>query len=182
MRHAFRNWLAMVAALWILPVCGAQFVPLTLAELTAKADLVVRGKVRSLTGAEDDAGRVFTRVELEVAEVWKGPRQPAVLEVVHGGGSVGKKRVVVSGQVQYRPGEEVVAFLVFNPRGQAVTLGLAQGKFQVWADPQTGEKLAANLFHGTAPGGAAARPLEAKPAGDRLTLSGLKHQVQGGAQ
>ena len=182
MRHEFRNWLALLAALWIIPVCGSQFVPLTIADLTAKADLVVHGKVRSMTCDEDASGRVFTRVEIEVAEVWKGPRQPAVLEVVHGGGSIGKKRVVVSGQVQYRTGEEIVAFLVLNPRGQAVTLGLAQGKFQVWTDPQTSERLAANMFHGTSPGGGALRPLEASSAAERLTLADLKRQVQGGAQ
>ena len=45
-------------------------------------------------------------------------------------------------------GEEFVAFLVFNPRGEPVTIGLAQGKFHVWRDPQTGEKFANNLFHG----------------------------------
>jgi len=39
---------------------------------------------------------------------------------------VGDVREEVSGEVQYNVGEEFVAFLVFNQRGEPVTIGLAQ--------------------------------------------------------
>ena len=43
--------------------------------------------------------------------------------IVHGGGILGDRRVIVSDQVTFQPGEEVVAFLVLNQRGEGVTLG-----------------------------------------------------------
>ena len=152
--------------------------PLAVDELARKADLIVQGIVLDKNSLRDDAGRIYTRVNIRVTEVWKGVlptnASPQVLTVVQGGGTVGDVREEVSGDVQYEPGEEFVAFLVFNARGEPVTIGLAQGKFHVWRDPQTGEKFANNLFHG--------KPEPA--AGDNrnlstpLPVSELKSQVQ----
>jgi hypothetical protein len=126
--------------------------PLAVDELARKADLIVQGTVLDKTCLRDDAGRIYTKVNIRVAEVWKGAlptnASPQVLTVVQGGGTAGDVREEVSGDVQYDAGEEFVAFLVFNSRGEPVTIGLAQGKFHVWRDPQTGEKFANNLFHG----------------------------------
>src|SRR5947207_3049369 len=58
------------------------------------------------------------------------------------------RKATVSGQVEYGIGEEVVAFLVLNHRGEGVTLGLAQGKFHIGKEAETGERLVHNLFHG----------------------------------
>ena len=94
--------------------------------------------------------------------------------IVQGGGTVGDVREEVSGDVQYEPGEEFVAFLVFNARGEPVTIGLAQGKFHVWRDPQTGEKFTNNLFHGK-PEPAGGGHGDAAPL---LPVSELKRQVR----
>jgi hypothetical protein len=149
--------------------------PLGIDELTRKADLIVRGTVLDKTSLRDVAGRIYTRVNVRVSEVWKGAlptnAAPNSLAIVQSGGTVGDVREEVSGEVQYNVGEEFVAFLVFNQRGEPVTIGLAQGKFHVWRDPQTGEKFAHNPFHG-AP----------EPAGngsqDKLRVSELKQQVR----
>jgi hypothetical protein len=178
MRSYLKAWLALWLAMLAFPALGTEFVPLSIPELTAKSDLIVRGIVKSSASKEDSAGRIFTQIELDAAEIWKGTNQPGMLTVVHGGGTVGQRRVAVSGQVQYAVGEEVVAFLVFNERGQAVTIGLAQGKFHVWTDSQSGEKLAANPFHGLNTLEANATESPAR----KLTLSTLKTQVQGGRQ
>jgi len=152
--------------------------PLAVDELTRKANLIVQGTVLDKSCQRDDTGRIYTRVNIRVTEVWKGAlptnAPPDVLTIVQGGGTVGDVREEVSGDVQYESGEEFVAFLVLNGRGEPVTIGLAQGKFHVWRDPQTGAKFANNRFHG-------------KPepvAGNRgdvsalLPVDELKHQVQ----
>src|ERR1051326_5757721 len=116
-------------------------------QLARESALVARARVLSKSCRRDAEGRIFTRVELQVVEAWKGLSTNRVT-VVHGGGTLGDRKATVSGQVEYGIGEEVVAFLVFNARGEAVTLGLAQGKFHVRTDPVTGERYAANAFHG----------------------------------
>lgn len=168
--------------LWLLsslPLLWAdQFIPLSLPELTGQAELIVLGTVLSKTCQQDEAGRIFTRVECQITEVWKGAVSSKILTVVHGGGILGSRGVAVSGQVDYAVGEEVVAFLVRNVRGEAVTLGLTQGKFHVSQDPRTTVKTVHNLFHGnpSAYGSAAAK--ETTGAVHSLTLLQLKQAVQ----
>jgi hypothetical protein len=155
-----------------------QFIPLSLPELTGKAELVVLGTVLSKTCQQDEAGRIFTRVELQVAEVWKGAVAAQNLAVVQGGGILGDRRIVVSGQVEYTVGEEVVAFLVRNGRGEAVTLGLAQGKFHVAQDSPTSIKTVHNLFHGKARAAASATAKEVTLRDQPLSLPQLKQTVR----
>ncbi len=158
---------------------ATQFTHVTPEELAAKAQLVLRGTVLSKSCQQDAAGRIYTKLELKVAEVWKGNLATNRFTVVHGGGILGDKKAVVSGQADYQIGEEVVVFLLINQRGEGVSLGLAQGKFQITQDAQTGEKLAHNLFHGhpKANSTAGARP-QPSPMEGRLRLADLKQRVQ----
>ena len=151
---------------------------LPIEELSQKADLIVRGTVLDKSCQRDDSGRIYTKIELQVSEVWKGTLATNSFTIVHGGGTVGDRRVEVSGQVEYEVGEEVVAFLRLNQRGEGVTIGLAQGKFRVWTDKATGERFAHNLFHGV-PEKAAAQE---KTKSRRLALKDLAHQAKGGVQ
>src|SRR3989442_2465869 len=160
-----------------------QFTPLSIEHLTGESALVVRATVLSKSCQRDPAGRIFTKVELEVAEVWKGSIATNRFTVVHGGGILGDRKATVSGQVEYGIGEEVVAFLVFNQRGEGVTLGLAQGKFHIGREAGTGERLVHNLFHG----GTISRsqPISGNPIlseRQRLTLAELKRRVRRGEQ
>jgi hypothetical protein len=143
--------------LWFKPFClwacfftssglATQFVPLSIEELADKADIVVQGTVQSKTCARDDKGRIFTRVELAVSETWKGPLSTN-LSIFQSGGILGEDGAMIPGQAAYEIGEEVVAFLVRNSRGEAVTLGLAHGKFHIGKDLKSGEKFAGNIFH-----------------------------------
>ena len=175
-------------ALWMFLAGGlgglqaGQFVPLSIEDMAAHADLVVRGKVVEKQCLQDNAGRIYTRIDLEVFETWKGSVASNHLSVVHGGGIVGKKQARVSGQAEYSLGEEVVVFLIRNSRGEGVTLGLAQGKFEIGTDPSSGDKLVRNLFHGQATSGSGAgSTLEARVP-ERVTLPALKEKVQGGQQ
>jgi len=150
--------------------------PLAVEELARQADLVLHGVVKAQTCVRDAQGRIVTRVQIEVSDAWKGTLTTNAFTIVHGGGQVDNTRSEVSGQVEYSVGEEVVAFLVLNQRGEGVTIGLAQGKFHVWKDKATGEKFTHNLFHGETEKTAAH---EARKGG-RLALKELAGKVKGG--
>src|SRR5437867_3219262 len=106
--------------------------PLPITDLAQSAELIVHGTVVGKTCHRDEAGRIYTKIELNVFEFWKGSAPGATLTIFQGGGSIGNERVEVSGEAEYQVGEEVVAFLVLNPRGQPITFALGQGKFHVW--------------------------------------------------
>jgi hypothetical protein len=113
-----------------------------IAELIAKSDVVIHGTVTSTTTQRDAQGEIVTYVTLAIAEVWKGNINTNTFRIVHSGGVLGEEVQMCSAQVEYRIGEEVVAMLVLNQRGEGVTLGLVQGKFEVETDAKTGEKTA----------------------------------------
>jgi len=160
---------------------AVQMEPLSIEQLAEQSALVVQARVLSKSCQRDPAGRIFTKVELQVAEIWKGTLNTNRISLVQGGGILDGEKAIVSGQVDYGIGEEVVAFLVFNPRGEGVTLGLAQGKFHIRQDPGTGERLAHNLFHGQSES-ADQRIFRSdrRSTQRRLTLAELKRRVQGG--
>jgi hypothetical protein len=171
---------ASTAALWLAAALQAvQFIPLSLEELTAQSDVVLRGTVQSKTCLRDEAGRIYTRIDLDVAETWKGASATNRFTVVQAGGVLGNRRVEVSGQPDFTIGEEVVLFLVLNSRGEGVVLGVAQGKFEVSTDQATGEKLARNLFHGGSGSGGNVAKAGAATTTSRLTVADLKQRVQG---
>jgi hypothetical protein len=178
MNHKFILWLGALLA--TQPLLASLMTPLSIDDLTAKAALIVRGTVLSKSSQRDAGGRIYTKVELNVAEVWKGSHTAKHLVIVHGGGTLGEERVVVSNQVEYDIAEEVVAFCVLNQRGEAVTLGLCQGKFHVWKD-DAGMARVRNPFHGAGNSPSETRSLQnpERSKSDGLTLDQLKERVQG---
>lgn len=175
--------LAICAGLLALAIqLGAtQYLALSITELTDRADLVLQGKVAAKTCLRDETGRIYTRVEIEVSEVWKGSLTTNRFIIALASGILGDQGVAVSGEATYDVGEEMVAFLVLNHRGEGVTLGLIQGKFDVIVEPGTGAKLARNIFHGAHAGFEAQRQIQAGLAPTRLTVTSLKAQVYGRA-
>jgi hypothetical protein len=152
--------------------------PLGIEQLSRAADFVLHGTVLSRSYQRDEAGRIYTRIEFKVEEVWKGRHGQDRFVIVHSGGVSGRERLTVLNQVQFEVGEEAVVFLVRNARDEGVCVGMAQGKFRIWRDASTGEKLAIPGFAEVAVGGelTATRP----PVGKPLTLAQLKQRVCGG--
>lgn len=170
------------ALLLAATVCfGVVMRPLSVEELSSKADFVIQGIVTNKVCLKDEAGRIYTRVEVQVSETIKGKNVGDTISVVHGGGTVGDQTTEVSGQVEYEIGKEVVAFITVNPKGMAVTIGLCQGKFSVWRDANTGEAFVYNPFHGSPPASTNTAALQSAATGSatqRLALTELKQQVQ----
>jgi hypothetical protein len=152
--------------------------PVSLESLANAAELVVRGTVASKSCQRDGSGRIYTRIQLDITEVWKGDVPPN-FSIVHGGGILGEERVTVSGQVQLEIGEEVVLFLVLNQRGEGVSIGLGQGKFRIEKDAKSGELCAHNPFQGDRRASNEMNPLSPHET-SRLTVSALKSLVRGG--
>lgn len=168
-------------ALCVLPAQAVDFLPLSLEELAAQAEAVAQGVVLRRSCQQDGDGRIYTRIELQLKEVWKGRPPGPVLTLVQGGGVLGEKRAQVIGQAEFTVGEEVVVFVVFNARGEAVTLGLRQGKFHVQPPVGGGEALAGNGFaHAARPASprAALTAPAAPPPRAWLPLSELRRRVQ----
>jgi hypothetical protein len=179
----FLLWAALLCSPPLLP--ATIMVPLSITNLTTRADLILRGTVASKTCLKDSEGRIYTKIELKVSEAWKGTLTTNLFQIVHGGGTVGDERTVVDGEAIYEVGEEIVCFLRLNQRGEGVSIGLAQGKFQVWNDDSTGEQFAHNLFHGQPKSDKSAPQTKfgvppGKPT--RLRLAELHSLVTGGGQ
>ena len=141
---------ALLASLLAGVVLGhaASQVPLSIETLATKADAVVHGRVVRMTCQRDDGGRIFTKVHLQIIERLKGRQSDATLVVIQGGGVLGRRIARSPIQPKYRVGAEVVVFVVFNSRDEAVTLGLNQGKFDVTKQTKTGLATVRNPFHG----------------------------------
>lgn len=123
---AMAAWVALVAA---VPPGRASLVPaMDLTELTENAGRVVLGEVVSVRSDWDPQRRwIYTTVEVQVAEVWKGQMPPGGrLKVVQPGGSVGDIEMRVFGLSDFRPGERAVLFL--SAGDPAWTVGLGQGR------------------------------------------------------
>jgi hypothetical protein len=121
------------------PAQGTIALRLELPELTASADVVVRGRVTGEVSRWDSSRRrIYTEVTVAVAEVYKGDaRVGQEVVVTRLGGSVGGVGMRVAGEVSLAAGEESILFLRRHEaqRGARLTVvGMAQGKLTVLRD------------------------------------------------
>jgi hypothetical protein len=118
------------------PASAAVVLHLDLPALTARADLVVRGRAVAQRSRWDAAHRrIYTDVTLVVDEAYKGgPRPGSTLRITRLGGSVDGIGMRVAGEATFALGEEAIVFLRRHVR-HGVTrlsvLGMAQGKLTV---------------------------------------------------
>ncbi len=121
--------LALASVLAMHGTASALVEPLTIDELTARADSIVVGEVTDIACYEEGRGDIYTLVTLSVEQAVKGgPGNEVVLRVP--GGEVGGLRLSVSDTPSFQPGERVVVFL--EEAGSAFKVsGWYQGKFAV---------------------------------------------------
>ncbi len=173
-------WTVWAMVFWIasaMQLSATRMVPLSVEQLAGVAGVVVHARVESVAAARDKEGRVFTRIGLRRIETWKGRMETGSFEIVAGGGVLGDREVRVVGQAVYAVGEEVVAFLVRNPDGEWVTVGLSQGRFSIWRDAASGQRYAVRPVVSGHDSPAAARDVEAAVLRS-LTLEELKRRTQ----
>lgn len=104
----------------------------TVERLTAASERVVLGTVaeaRAQDGGPRGERGIFTRVEIAVAETWRGAPSDSVVFWVHGG-RVGDRAMMTHGQATFAPGERVVVFL-HDAGGALFPTGMSQGKWLV---------------------------------------------------
>jgi hypothetical protein len=153
---------------------AAQQSPLTPEQLATRAEAVVHGRVEAVeTRRESTVGQdgLVTRVELAVTEVWKGAATNRWV-ITQPGGTLGTRRVVVMGDAQFVPGQEVVVFAVTNRAGEWLSLELSQGTFQVDRTPG-GSPTVRNPYWGGTAEVSGFRPKSKLP----LSLTQLKERV-----
>ncbi|BDG07000.1 hypothetical protein [Anaeromyxobacter paludicola] len=125
-----RNWLVALGVLLAVPALGAVAVQQSVESLARGSDAVVRGTVTKRS-AHWEGGRIFTDVEVQVAEVWRG-RTPAKVTVSVPGGEVGKLGQWVPGAPSFADAEDVALFLTRGAgAGRYGVTGLALGKFSL---------------------------------------------------
>lgn len=104
--------------------------------MTRTAEWVVRARVADVgfTDRRDEGGRIFTDVQLEIREVYKGRDVPARYRLrLIGGRAPDGTAVRVPGMPTFEAGEEVVLFLEPTSLGH-VPVGLGQGVWRVHRD------------------------------------------------
>lgn len=128
--------LALAILVVSLPARGAVVERMSLADLAAEADVVVRGRVLSRASRYDDppnAARIVTDVTIRVDEAVRGTPAGTVVVTVPGG-EVGDRGQAVPGAPRLAVDEDVILFLRAPlPARRAVhrVVGLAQGAFLV---------------------------------------------------
>src|SRR2546428_9045966 len=81
-----REFLLLFLSCVLAPSLRAiQFTPLSIEQLAEESALIVQATVLSKSCQRDSAGRIFTKVELEVADIWKGSLPTNRFTVVHAG-------------------------------------------------------------------------------------------------
>lgn len=108
-------------------------------ELVNESDYVVRAVVKSVRSefASPGSKTIVTYVELDVKEVIAGkPPSPLVLRML--GGTVGDKRMVVSGAPEFVTGDEDILFISGNGRVFNPLTALMHGRYPVARDKVTG--------------------------------------------
>jgi len=122
------------------PAARASLVQaLDVGELARRADHITVADVIYVRSAWDDEHhKIYTTVELQVVESWKGNDAPASrITIVQPGGTVGDITMVVFGLSRFVPGERALLFLRGSP-SQAGVVGLTQGKRPMRRDTATG--------------------------------------------
>lgn len=158
--HGGRRWRAaavLVMALSGVPALRASVVvPMSLAQLTDAATLIVDGtvsEIRHVAGADGAERLVLVRV----ASTWKGEAGETTW-VRLAGGRIGRVDTRVIGVPVVEPGDRLVWFLVPDPRGGHVVLGLHQGALRTAEGPGGATIVMAPAGTATARGSVARAP------------------------
>jgi hypothetical protein len=148
--------------------------PLSLHDLAGRADVVLHGRVQAVRTISHGPGRMpVTVAQIAVLEILAGDLPPRRhVTVTQPGGRAGGVVLDYAGRPQFASGSEVILFLARRGPGQFITVGLAQGKYDVAADDGHGRRRLSRDLHGAAFAG----PASETPPQD---LSDLRRRIRG---
>ncbi len=141
--------LSLICFLALVPgsALGTVVQDLSLAQMTERADWIVRGTVNSKEARWQESERrgIFTQLELSLLEVLKGPAKAGqTMTFDQFGGTVGGITHKIPGAPQFALGEEVLLFLSRHHSGRLYVVGFSQGKFTVSRE-EDGPQVSRNL-------------------------------------
>lgn len=113
-----------------LPAAASSVIPLTLEQMSARAELIVEGIVSEDRVRVGSQGGVSTEYHIEILDVLTG-LPPPELWVAVPGGRVADMDVQVSGAPRFRSGERAFFFLR-RAAGRWIVIGLSQGARPVY--------------------------------------------------
>lgn len=130
---------AALVSLGASPAGASLVLAMDVGDLTQHADHITVADVVAVRSAWDDKHqKIYTTVDLNVVESWKGGALPASrMTIVQPGGTVGDVTMVVFGLSRFVPGERALLFLRGTPV-RAGVVGMAQGKRPLRRDGTTG--------------------------------------------
>ncbi len=138
---------AVVLTFWAPFSAHATIVPaLSFHELVSKSSQIVTGRVvGSSVSWGSEHKFIWTRYEISVDRVLKGPHQKTLI-VSEPGGTLDGVTMRIAGAVSYTSGERVALFLEHYPSGDKRTVGWSQGKIPI--DSQnTADSIRARVVH-----------------------------------
>ena len=125
---------ALLLAVWVQPARATTAIMLSDAELIVHSRIIVTGRVRSMTSISDQAGLVWTYVEVRTDRVLKGDLGKRTIVLKQLGGTTGEYGVRVVGQPEFTPGERVLLYLNTGSDGSLHASHNFMGKFSIVGD------------------------------------------------
>lgn len=111
-------------------------------DLAHRADIVARGKVKSMKAQwEGNRERIVTYVTLEVEEYIKGDGGGPTMVIVNPGGEIDGEGEIYTHIASFREDEEVIVFTETDRRGRYRVTGGQLGKFRIERDADTGTRV-----------------------------------------
>ena len=142
-----RGFITAVLAAFTLLITSAGVSALTVAnvteeQLTNKAEMIVIGTVLSAYSERDAFTReVYTFISIRVSDHMKGTNRARVIELKTLGGATKDQMMYVPGAPDFHKNEEVMLFLERRADGSLMPVGMALGKYSVYRDAETDQKI-----------------------------------------
>lgn len=160
------------------PVFSTTVEKFTLDDLVQKSGRIIVGKCISRESRWNDRNTlILTTARFAVSEPLKGSSDGFV-NVVTVGGTLDGITQTVSGMPVFEPEEEVLLFLEPSKNGHWQPLGLAQGKFRILRNRQTGEEEVVHSLFGLELYDPASRSLSQQTKPSRAALKPMAERIR----
>lgn len=136
--------LTVFLATQVMATCSAWPVIMSIDEMAERADVILIGRVESITHSPEDPENIpmtNRKVVVSVERYLKNPLNSTEVSVLVRGANMGNYTVWVEDQPEFEESERVLLFLSDdpshlheNPHGYFETVGLFQGKFTIEGD------------------------------------------------